>query len=815
MNKQDRNKKFYPYLIAIGLFWVIVLVYFSPILKGYELNPHDVTSWKGAAKELLDFKEKTGHTACWTNSMFSGMPAFGVNYPTKTYMIQETISKIYTLGIESMAGILMSYLLGFFVLLKAFRVNTWLSIIGAIAMAFSSYFIIIIEAGHVTKSICIGFMAFSIAGFYLIFRGKYLLGAILSMAFLAMATPLHPQMFYYVFMLLGVFFITEAIIKIKEKAWKQLLISTAVFLGSVGIAIGANAEFFMTNQEYLKHTMRGGHSELTKEDEKAAQKTSGLDLDYATQWSYGVDETMTLLIPNFKGGSSSGSAGKNSETYNALVNNGYNTAEAKRINDRLPMYWGTQPFTSGSVYVGAIIVFLFVLGLFIVKTPYKWALLIATAMSIFLAWGKNMMWLTELFMNYFPYYNKFRAVSSILIVAEITMPLLGFLALHQLFTDKDKKKYLPKIKMSLYITGGICLFFALFGSMFYDFQGADDAQNLGGLADFIQKDRASLLQMDSFRSLVFILLTFGTLWLFIKEKLKPVYFLLIIGGLILVDMWMVDKRYLNESSFIPKRQVEKQFMPSEADRQIMQDPDIHYRVWNLTASQGPFNDSYTSYFHKSIGGYSAVKLSRYQDMIEHHITKQNWQVINMLNTKYFIFPDENKIPRVQRNENALGNAWFVDSLVKTGTPDQEIEALNHIQIAHVAVIDTNLFGKAINGFEFGNDTTSSIILTSYTPDELRYKAKATNKQNLLVFSEVYYPDWFAYVDEQQVEVFRVNYILRAIIIPEGEHEITLVFKPQMLEKGIRISLLFWGFIGLVILGSVGFWAFKQVKNKQA
>lgn len=820
-NLMNNKQKIYPYLIAIGIFILLTFVYLSPVLKGYEINAGDVNSWKGMSKELADYKEKTGasETANWTNSMFSGMPSFSIYHNTQVENVRTLVINFLGLGLNRIMMLLFGYLVGFFILLKAFRVNTWLSAIGAIGIALSSYFLIIIEAGHMTKAGAIGYSAGIIAGFYLIFRNKnYIIGALCTMLFTALAFPCHIQMVYYYFLMIGVFFLTEIYIHIKEKVWKSLLISTAVFLFSIGIGIGTNAEYLMTNQSYLKHTMRGGHSELTTEGTGGVEKKSaGLDLDYATQWSYGIDETFTLLIPNFKGGSSHGSAGNNSETYKALVANGYPKSEASRINEQLPMYWGSQPFTSGPVYVGAIIVFLFVLGLYVVRTPYKWALLIVTIFSILLSWGKNMMWLTELFMNYFPYYNKFRAVSSILVIAEVAMPLLGLLALNQIFTDKDKSKYLSKIKWSFVITGGICLFFVLFGRGIYNFEGAEDAQYLGGLAEFVQKDRASLFTMDCLRSFIFILLAAVVLWFYAKGKLKNTYFLILLGSLILVDLWMVDKRYFNNDDFFPKKQFEKQFVPTEADRQIMSDTDIHYRVLNFATNT--FNDAHTSYFHKSVGGYSAAKLSRYQDMIEHHIAKQNMQVLNMLNTKYFIIPDQKTgSPVVQYNAAAFGNAWFVDSLTKVGNPNEEIEALNYIQISNTAVIDTNLFGKAIAGFQFGQDSGSAIKLLSYTPDELRYKAVAKNAQNMMVFSEVYYPDWFATVDGKPVDVFRVNYILRAIIVPKGEHEIVLRFRPHTVEEGVKISIAFWIFISVFSIGAIIFsivqYNKKTKKNKQ-
>ncbi|MCL1851253.1 MAG: YfhO family protein [Bacteroidetes bacterium] len=813
MNK-DLLRKWLPYLIAIVIFILFTIIYCSPILEGKVVQSGDILSWKGMYQEAKVYNEKTGDDTFWSGSMFSGMPTYqtgGGKIQSETYL--KPVSMVVSLGFKDTLKLLIWYLLGFFILLKAFKVNTWLSIVGAMAITLSSYFFIIIEAGHVNKAIAIAQMAPVIAGFFFIFNKNHIWGAVFTMIGCIMGITKHPQMAYYYFMLIGCLLIAELFIHIKEKRIKDFLIATLLFGAAVGIGLGTRYTTIKLNQEYAKETMRGGHSELVKDTDNQ-NKTKGLDLDYATQWSYGIDETMTLLIPNFMGASSNYDVGTNSIVYDELMKNGVSKKNSTDFCKNVPVYWGNQPFTSGPVYIGAIICFLFVLGLCIVKGPYKWALLVATLFSILLSWGKNFMPLTELFFNYFPMYNKFRTVSSILVVAEVTMPLLGFLAIKAIMEKQiTKEKLIKNIYISSGITAGICLIIALFGGMFYDFTSPNDesvfAQLPEWLCNAIVAERASMLRTDAFRSFAFILLGAGTLWLFVKEKLKLPYFIGILGILILADMWTVSKRFFNDNNFVSPKSENSYFKKQPYEERILQDPDPHFRVLNLTTNT--FNESRTSYYLKHIGGYHAAKLRRYQDLISEHIsTKMNMSVINMLNTKYFIVPDANKNPVPQYNPLAMGNAWYIDSVLVVNTPNEECDALNEIDLKTTAVLDVK-FADFVKDFVAGKDTTAQITFLSYAPNALEYQTHS-DKDGIVVFSEIYYPyGWHAFIDGQPTGHFRVNYTLRALNVPAGEHHIRFEFKPDTLKKAEPVSILCIIIMYGTIVGGI---AYGFVRNKK-
>ena len=815
MNK-DLLKKCLPYLVAIGVFILFAIIYCSPVLEGKIVQGGDTISWKGMYQEAKSYNEKTGDHTFWTGSMFSGMPTYqigGGKIQSETYL--SPISKLIALGFTDTLRLLIWYLLGFFILLKAFKVNTWLSIVGAMAITLSSYFFIVIEAGHVTKAQTIGLMAPVIAGFFLIYNKKYIWGLVFTLIYCALGVMPHPQMAYYFFLLIGCLFVAELFIHIKEKRMKEFLVATLLFVAALGVGLGTRYTKVSLNQEYVKETMRGGHSELEK-DNDAQNKTSGLDLDYATQWSYGIDETLTLLIPNFMGASSHYDVGTNSKVYKELINNGVPKKNSADFCKNVPTYWGTQTFTSGPVYVGAIICFLFVLGLFIVKGPYKWALLAATLFSILLSWGRNFMPLTELFFNYFPMYNKFRAVSSILVVAEVTMPLLGFLAIKTIMEKQiAKEKLLKNIYISAGITAGICLIFALFGNLFFNFSSPNDesvfAQLPEWLGSAIIAERASMLRADAFRSFAFILLGAGALWLFVKEKLKLMPFILVLGVLILADLWPVAKRFFNNDHFVAPKYETNYFKKQPYEEYILQDTDPHFRVFNLTTNT--FNESRTSYYLKSIGGYHAAKLRRYQDLISEHIANRNMEVINMLNTKYFIVPDANNNPVPQFNPNAMGNAWFVDSVLVVNTPNEESDALNEINLRTTAVLDVK-FADFVKDFNSGKDSTAHVSLLSYAPNALEYNTQSAH-DGIVVFSEIYYPyGWHAYIDTLPVEHFRVNYTLRALNVPAGEHHIRFEFKSDALKKAEPISMTCLIIMYGTILGGIAYEILKRKKLKK-
>jgi hypothetical protein len=598
--KNINFKNLLPYFAAIIIFLIVTLAYLSPIMEGKSLRQSDTMSWTGAAKEILDFRTaNNGEEPLWTNSMFGGMPAYMISLLTPSNNIIAFFGNAMSLfSLPSPANMIFLYFIGFFILLLVLRVNPWLSIIGALAFGFSTYFFIILEAGHNTKALAIGYMAPVFAGIILAMRGKYLWGAVLTALFLALEIKMnHIQMTYYLMILVLIYMLFELYQKIKDKQILGFIKASTALLFSVIIAVSINVTNLWTSYEYSKETIRG-KSELTSNSDV---KTKGLDMDYATQWSYGVDETFTLLIPDFKGGSSSGKLGESSEAYSVLKQNG--VPNIKQITSQMPLYWGSQPFTSGPVYAGAIFVFLFILGLFIVKGPMKWTLLTATILSIALSWGKNFMPLTQFFFDYFPMYSKFRAVASILVIAELTIPLLGILALNNIFSKKvDKSEVLKWGKISLYITGGLCLIFALGGSSFFTFRSAADAQlpYPEWLMDAIVADRKSNFTMDAWRSLGFILATAALIWAFVENKLKIGYAITALMLLVLIDMIPVNKRYFDNSNFTSKRNVEVPFQATAEDLMILEDKDPNYRVYNIT--RNPFNDASTSYFHKSIGG---------------------------------------------------------------------------------------------------------------------------------------------------------------------------------------------------------------------
>ena len=783
--KNINFKKLLPFIAAIFIFLTVSFAYLSPLLEGKQLKQAEVNKSIAASKEILDFrKSHPNEEPLWTNSMYGGMPAYSINMQTPSNNIisfLDNLMRLFTLPMP--ANLIFIYFIGFYILLLVLGINPWISIIGALAFGFSSNFFVIIDAGDYSKAAAIGYMAAVFAGIILLMKGKFLWGGILTALFLALELKMgHIQMTYYLTILILIFLIVDFYTKFKEKQLVLFSKSFAMLILAITLAIGCNITSLLTNNEFSSESTRG-KSELTN---KLGHKNKTSDFNNATQLSYGIDETLTLLIPNFKGGSSVSKVSEGSETYQILKQN--KVPNIKEITYQMPMYWGSQQFTSGPVYVGAIFVFLFVLGLFIVKTPMKWMLFIATALSIMLSWGRNFMPLTQLFYDYFPMYSKFRAVSSILVIAEICIPLLGILALNQIFTKKTAKASVLKYgKISVLITGGITVFFALASTTLYDFKSAADAQlpYPEWLMNAIILDRKSLLMMDAFQSLIFILLAAYLIWAFIENKHKNEFILTAFILLVVVDLWNVDKRYFDTNSFTAKKNLEKALNPTEANLLILEDKDPNYRVLNLSVNT--FNETSTSYFHKSLGGFSTVKLQRFQDLIEQHISKNNVKVLNMLNTKYFIALDKQKQPQVQRNIAALGNAWFVENYKIVENPDAEINALSNFDPVTTAIVDKRFYDY-VKDFKLGKDSTSSIQLINYLPNHLTYQAN-TKKEELAVFSEIYYANgWNAYIDGKQLPYIRVNYILRALKIPQGNHNIEFKFEPKAYYIGEKIGL---------------------------
>ena len=771
-------KKLAPYIVALVAFICFSIIYCAPLLEGKVLHAGDVNTWRGAAEEIIEYREQTGRQPWWTNSMFGGMPAFQVSGSTPANTVRGKLELITHFGCTEDVGpigILIAYLFGFFFMLRCFKVNPWLSIIGAFALTLSTYYMLIIPAGHMTKANAIGCLAPIIGGIYAVFRKNYWLGAPLIVIYGIIGITLHPQMTYYFILLIAIMACVELYLHIREKRWKDLGIGAAICIACALLVFGTKLSWFQMNNEYLKETMRGGHSEL-RQAEKTDEQKAGLDIKYATDWSYGKAETFTLLVPNFMGGASGYDVGEKSVLYNELVKARVPKSSAKQFCQSAPTYWGEKMFTSGAVYVGAVICFLFVLGLIIVPGAYKWGLLIATILSILLAWGKNFMPLTEWFFYHFPMYNKFRAVESILVIAEVTIPLLGFLGLQQLWEHRDEKsKYSKQVLIAGGITGGLCLIIALFGGTMFDFTSSYDAQWKGQVGDDIYRmiidQRAAMMTADAWRSFGFIAAAVVVVWLYTINKLKSGYAVAILSALILIDLIPIDRRFFGSKDFVSKKDGSRYFAIQPWEEQILQDKSLDYRVLNLNTNT--FNDSRTSYRLKSIGGYSAVKLRRYQDLIDEHIGKMNWNVLNMLNTKYIVTRQG-----VYPNPDAMGNAWFVNDVQFVPTPDDESAALNTLDLHKTAVADEK-FRDVLTAAGMSSES-DHIALTQYELDRLDYTYSLTNER-VAVFSEIYYPTgWHLYCDGEEIPLGRVNYTLRAAVLPAGSHTLHMEFVPVAL-----------------------------------
>lgn len=761
-----------PHIFVLIVFVAISFIYFSPLLQKKVIETDDIKTYMGMSKEIKDFRTETGEEALWTNSMFSGMPAYQISVKYKNNLIQY-VDKILSLGFPRPAKYLFLYLLGFYLLLLSLKIDYRIALVGSIAFAFSSYFFIIIEVGHMSKAHAIAYFPMVVASVLYTFRGRVLLGGALTALTVALELYTnHFQITYYLVLLLLIIGLFQFYKDFKNKNLLSFFKRSAVLILAALLAAGTSYTRLSTTVEYGKESTRS-KSELTNDQEN---KSDGLDKNYITMWSYGIAETFTLLIPNFYGGPSAATVTKDSESYK-IVGNKKITNTNEYYRDNIPMYFGDQPSVGGPTYAGSIIIFLFVLALLFVKSEMRIWLLIATIMSLMLAWGKNFMFLTDFFIDYFPAYNKFRAVSMTLIIAEFTIPLLAFIGLNKfLISNELQNEKKKKLKLSFYIVGGVALFFALFSGVF-DFVGPKDGE--GSFFEAIQLDRAALFFNDSWRSFIFIALTFGILLLYLKNKLKTTYVILIIGFLVLIDMWTVNKRYLNDDDFVRKSKVENPYKLTPADNFILKDKDPHFRVFNQSVNT--FNDASTSYFHNSIGGYHAAKLKRYKELIEFHISKVNMNVLNMLNAKYHISRDG----KPQLQSSALGNAWFVNNIKIVQDADQEIAALSNFNPINTAIVDVRFSNYLINNL----DNSSSVIkLNTYKPNYLQYSSNSVN-DGIVIFSEIYYKDgWNAYIDGKKTDYFRANYVLRALQVPSGIHEIEFKFEPSVYSTGENVSL---------------------------
>jgi len=795
-----------PYVIAIIIFVIASLLYFNPVLSGKKIKQSDITQFIGMSKEIKDFRETANEEPYWLGNAFSGMPAYQVSayYPNDLVRYLDKCLRF----LPRPADYLFLYFLGFFFLLTVLKVDWKLAVLGSLSFGFSTYLIIIFGAGHNAKAHAIGYMPFVLAGVLYVFQKRYLLGFVVTAIAMGLEVYTnHPQMTYYLGFCLLILGIVNLIDAIKNKTiavfGKQVVILLVAFI----IGLGMNASRLFSMKEYADYSTRG-KSELTINPDGSPKKTSsGLDKEYITQYSYGIWETFNLMIPRFIGGGTVEKLGESSEFYKTLEKEA-GRAVARENSKQVLTYWGTQPIVEAPAYIGSIIFFLFFLGIFLVRGRLKYWLVGATIFSIVLSWGKNFGFITNLFIDYVPLYNKFRAVTSIQVIAELCVPLLGILALRDFFSAKISSEKKQKALKEAFITaGGISLFFLLFGSSLFAFEGIRDEQyqQLPALIDALISDRKSMLFNDSLRSFILILVSGLLLWFFLKDKIKQVLVILGLGVLILFDLISVDINYVNKEDFTSKRNVDKPFTASKADLQILEDKS-HYRVANFAGDL--MQDGRTSYFHKSIGGYHAAKMKRYQELFDYQIAKEdmNIEIFNMLNAKYFIVSPE----EVQQNPEANGNAWFVNNLKIAKNANEEILALSNLKTkSEVVICESELNNDFVLNTTKAIDSMATIQLSKYTINELTYESESKNNE-FAVFSEIYYKDgWKSYVDGKEAPHIQVNYVLRGIEIPSGKHTITFKFEPKVIQQGKTMSLICYALLFLIPIG----WFYFEKKKK--
>jgi hypothetical protein len=828
-------KSILPVVTGLVIFVVLTFGYFTPLLKGKVIRQSDMVQNRGMSKDVVDHREKFKEEALWTNGMFGGMPSYQISvyYPSN---LVTPLRNAFMLGFPTPANMVFTYMLGFFILLLVLKVDKWLSIVGAIGFGFSAFFFLIIDAGHNTQALAIGYMAPVFAGVILVCRGKYLLGGALTALFFTLELVCnHPQIAYYLGLFCAIYVAFEWVERVKQKQYKDIFKAFSVFIVAIVLAVGCNITNLWNTYDYAKQTIRGP-SELTSANGDKGNQTSGVDKDYATQWSLGKAETLTLMIPGFKGRTDGMLIKENKNALKAVEE-----PQLREVVANFPQYWGDQPTTS-SPYAGAIIVFCFVLGLFIVPGRMKWALLAITIFSMALAWGKNMMWLSSLFLDYFPGYNKFRAVSMILVLAELAIPILAVLALDRMIKTPALLKQNIKLAfsnkeisvqnaffISFAVTGGFSLLCYLMPTVFNDFTWIRDEEILGSYAKSsgqeaadsiragLESARVAIFKGEAIRSFFFITLGAGMVWLYLKAKVNKGILVAVLGILILFDLALVDKTFLNESNFTSKQEAKVPFPETVADRAILEDKDPNYRVFDISNPQETFNSARTSYYHKSIGGYHAAKLRRYQELIENQLygnmqniistlrtnpsdsalraTFAQQGVLNMLNMRYLIYNYE--APPI-RNRYALGNAWFVNEVKMVKNADEELKTVGEIDPARTVIVDERYKDK-LEGFVPKPDPSATIKLTDYKVNHLTYESNAATEQ-LAVFSEVYFKDWNAYVDGQKAPYFSANWILRAMRVPAGKHTIEFKFEPEKYFTGEKISLasslILFAFVGV-------------------
>ena len=803
-------KKLLPHFLVLIGFVVIALAYFNPVLQGKEIFQSDIVQYIGMSRQQTEFREETGEEPYWTDAAFGGMPTYqlGAHYPHNYVKDLDHTLRF----LPRPADYLFLYFIGLYILLLVFKIDYKLAFLGALAFGFSTYLIIILGVGHNAKAHAIAYMPWVLGGIILCFRQKFITGFLLLTFGMALEIGAnHFQMTYYLLLLvivLGIVFLYDSI---KRKTIPSFFKSLGVMVVAVLLAIGANATNLLATQEYAAFSTRG-ESGLTITPEGSPAPASGLSYDYITEYSYGIMETFNLFIPRFMGGSSAEDLGTDSEMYKALLNLGANPSQAADFAENAPTYWGDQTYVGAPAYIGASVIFLFIFGLYLVRGRLKWWILGGSILALLLSWGKNFGFLTEFFIDYVPLYNKFRAVSSIQVIIELCVPILAVAGLSKLFySEESGERKMHALKWAGIITGGFGILFLLFKSMFFDFSGATDSafQQFGPeFLRALKEDRKEIFTSDTIRSLVFVLLCFGAIYFYLTGKLKRNSTIAILGLLILIDLVAVDRRYVNNEDFVNAREMKTPFQPTPADLQIMEDTS-HYRVFDLSGS--PFNTGRTSFFHKSIGGYHAAKPGRIQDLFDFHISQNNMEVLNMLNTKYFIVPTEEGIA-AQQNPETNGNAWFVKNVMLVDNANEAITTLGEVNTKETAVLNRK-FEEYLPSKGIDFDENASIQLISYQPNELVYEYSAEGDQ-LAVFSEVYYPEgWQAYLDGEKLPHFRADYVLRAMMLPGGEHQLVFRFEPQVIETGSSIALASSVLMALALVGGMYFF-FRRRPNTE-
>ena len=805
-------KFFFIHFFVTVFFIIAALAYFNPVLQGKVMYQHDIAQYTGMAKEQNDFRKSNNQEPYWTNSAFGGMPTYqlGANYPHNYIKQLDRLIRF----LPRPADYLFLYFIGFYILLCCLKVDFRLAVVGALAFGFSTYLIIILGAGHNSKAHALAYLPVLLGGIVLVFRKKYLWGFVVTALAMALEiTANHYQMTYYFMLLVLILGVVYLVYAFKEKQLNHFFISVGILFLAVSLGIAANATGLMATKEYADWSTRG-KSELTiNPDGSPKEDTGGLSKGYITNWSYGIVESLNLFVPRLFGGASQENLGEDSKSFNYLIDKGLPRSSALNFVSGLPLYWGDQPGTSGPAYLGAVVFFLFILGLFLVKGKHKWWLLLGSIMSLVLSWGKNFGALTDFMIDYFPLYDKFRAVSSIQIVLELCVPILAMLALKKLF--KDKVPHKDKVQSLTFAVGtilglGILLF--LFKGTFNFVGASDDNLRMTGLEELpemLRLDRQSVYTSDLLRSLGFALGTALLIWFYLKEKMKMNFLVLAIGVLVVVDLVGVDLRYVNSDNFVSKRKMLEPFQASAANKIIAEDDGV-FRVFDQTDG---FDSAKTAYFHQTITGYHAAKPAGMQDLFDFHIYNGNLSVLNMLNIKYVIRQDQEGKSFPIENPNANGNAWFVSQLITVDNANAEIMALDSLDTKNNAVVNTSAF-KNISPLQYQVDSTAFIELNDYKPNHLTYTSKNDN-EGMAVFSEMYYKNgWNAYIDGKVAEHIKVNYVLRALKISAGEHKIEFIFEPKVVAQGSKITLASSILLGLVIIGGLGFsfWRSKRAEK---